>query len=519
MAATAVVWLAATRLMGWSGSSAVNNAAAQVQYTCSSSGAVADQAVGVLLLPALCVLQHMQYSDVRQVFLPAGAVVAAVAAGRSRAGASAAAGAGGEPAAGAGAVAAGGRTRSGTMAAAAAGGDQSTDLTAADAARLEAQRQEAQRVVIAAFLQGYEATVSSCPGTPAVQMAGLMGVSGLLQLHAGGTTAVGFAKLLQDTANSILQLCRGRTASGDGSSPAAAPRSSGVLESLGAFTAPSLGNTQLQQPSSSSTSISGSTSTRLACQLPPLQQLLCLLQPALQASDEAKLQAAAVQFLTCYLQAVPDPTLLLGAEGALNDAIALLTSREGAVRDAALGLVQQYLRAPVLEAVCGGQQTAEEAAAAATQAAADGREAALAVATQQQRRLLQLLQELLSPSGGNGSAGGLTAAGAVGTAAEGAVAAKTAVMRATAGLFAGLLGSGCEDIPLLQLLQQIGDDNAQVRSLADTTAKSHLPMRLHQCQMLMSDAFSCSFCGVCQHSPTRHPQTAAFSTRLHVSLS
>jgi hypothetical protein len=182
----------------------------------------------------------------------------------------------------------------------------------------------------------------------------------------------------------------------------------------------------------------------------------------LQAPGEAKLQAAAVQFLTGYLQAVPDPTLLVGAGGVLKEALALLTSREGAVRDAALGLVQQYLRTPVLEAVCGGQQTAEEAAAAATQAAVDGREAALAVATQQQRRLLQLLQELLSLGGGNGSAGAL-AAGAAGGCAEGAVAAKTAVMRATAGLFAGLLGSGCEDIPLLQLLQQIGDDNAQVR--------------------------------------------------------
>jgi hypothetical protein len=151
----------------------------------------------------------------------------------------------------------------------------------------------------------------------------------------------------------------------------------------------------------------------------------------------------------------------------LLDALALLTARDAAVRDAALALVLQYLQPAVLAAVCAaGPQDMEEdgAVVTATQAAADGQAAAAAAAaaTQPQRLLLKHLQGLLeaSEAGDNGN-GACVAGGGVGG-AESVVAAKTALMRALAGLFPGLLGSGCEDVILLQLLQQSINENAQV---------------------------------------------------------
>jgi hypothetical protein len=420
-AAAAVSWLAATRLMGWSGSSAVNNAAAQVQHaTTSSSGCVngSSAAAGVLLLPVLSVLQHMHFSDSVCAFVPPGATAAAAAAGRGKSAVAAA-----------------------VAAAAAAGGCNQEDTV-----MVEAQQQETQEVVLDTFMQGCEAAAAAggSSGASAIQMAALMATSHLLQLQAAGTTAAGFAALLQDATQRVLSLCCGLAAASAVATPPA-QQPSGALEALGAFSAPCL--VPFVQANSG-----GDSTTGGIAQLPPLQQLLPVLEAALQASEHPQLQAAAVQLLSSYLRVVSTPTLLYGTQELLLDALTLLTARDGAVRDAALGLVQQYLQEHVLVAVCGGEQTAEEAVAAATQAAAEFQEAAVAVATQPQRRLLQHLQELLSGCDARAGGGG----------AEAVVAKKTALMRATAGLFGGLLGSGCEDIPLLQLLQQINDD-AQVR--------------------------------------------------------
>lgn len=421
-AAAAVSWLAATRLMGWSGSSALNNAAAQVQHaTSSSSGCIngSGAAAGVLLLPVLSVLQHMHFSDSQCAFLPPGATAAA-AAGRGKTAVAAA-----------------------VAAAAAAGGCNQEDTV-----MVEAHQQETQEVVLDAFMQGCEAAAAAAgaggaSGASAVQMAALMATSNLLQLQATGTTAAGFASLLQGATQRVLSLCCGAAAATALATPPA-QQPSNVLEALGAFSAPRL------VPCVQVNSDDESTTGGLA-QLPPLQQLLPVLETALQACDHPQLQAAAVQLLSSYLRVVSTPTLLYGTQELLLDALTLLTAPDGGVRDAALGLVQQYLQEHVLVAVCGGEQTAEEAVAAATQAAAEFQEAAVAVATQPQRRLLQHLQELLSGCDARAGGGG----------AEAVVAAKTALMRAMAGLLGGLLGSGCEDIPLLQLLQQINDD-AQV---------------------------------------------------------
>lgn len=426
-AATAVSWLAATRLMGWSGSSALNNAVAQVQHACSSSSDSSSPAAGVLLFPVVSVLQHMQYSDSQGAFLPPGAAAGA-------------AGAGGRPKAAAGAAA-----------------DQDEALL------LGSQQQEVQAVVLDTFMQGLEAAAAAGGGmgaagagstsASAVQVAALIATSQLLQLQATGTTAVGLAALLQDAAQRVMNLCCNASLPAPGSNTGAG--ASGVLEALGPFCAPCLGPPKPQMCGSGSGSGSKGDAAAVGVhvRVPPLQQLLPVLETALQAVDQPELQAAAVQLLSSYLQVVHTPTLLYGTQEALLDALALLTARDGRVRDAALGLVQQYLQQHVLVAVCGGEQTAEEAVAAATQAAAEFQEAAVAVATQPQRRLLRHLQDLLAGCDARvGSAG-----------AEGIVAAKTALMRAMAGLFSGLHGSGCEDIPLLQLLQQINDDNAQVR--------------------------------------------------------
>jgi hypothetical protein len=405
-AATAASWLAATRLMGWSGSSALNNATAQVQHACSnSSGGSAggsSATAGVLLLPVLSVLQHMHFSHTKGAFLPAGAAVAAAAANRPKGAAAAAAAA---SAAGCG------------------------DLE--DAVMLDSQQHGMHDVVLDSFMQGCDAAVVASSQAPAVHLAALIATSQLLQLHALGATAAGFAGLVQDAVQRITDLCCGpavRDSKEDGSS---------VVGLLGEFVAPCL--VPAQQGSTSSTT-----------QLPPLQQLLPVLEPALQATEQPMLQAAAMHLLSSYLEVVSTPTLLYGAQEALLDALTLLIAKDATVRAAALGLVQQYLQPHVLVAVCGGEQTAEDAVAAATQAAAEFQELAVAVATQPQRRLLKHLQDLLATCS-------MRVAGA-----DGLVVAKTALMRAMAGLFAGLLGSGCEDIPLLQLLQQINDDNAQV---------------------------------------------------------
>lgn len=405
-AATAVSWLAATRLMGWSGSSALNNATAQVQYACShSSTGGSSAAAGVLLLPVLSVLQHMHFSDTQGAFLPAGA-------------------------------AAGAPNRPKVAAAAAAGGGD-----VEDAVLLDSQQHGMHEVVLDTFMQGCDAAAAASSQAPAVRLAALIATSQLLQLQATGASAAGFAGLLQDAVQRITHLCCGPAVS---SSTVDGPS---VLGLLGEFLAPCLA--PVQQGST------GSSSSNAVMQLPPLQQLLPVLEPALQAIDQPTLQAAAMQLLSSYLKVVSTPTLLYGAQEALLDALTLLIAKDARVRDAALGLVRQYLQPHVLVAVCGGEQTAEEAVAAATQAAAEFQELAAAVATQPQRRLLKHLQDLLASCS-------VRVAGA-----DGLVVAKTALMRAMAGLFAGLLGSGCEDILLLQLLQQINDDNAQVRC-ADT---------------------------------------------------
>jgi hypothetical protein len=425
--------------MGWSGSSALNNATTQVQYACSNSSGggsagASSAAAGILLLPVLAVLQHMHFSDTQGAFLPAGAVAAAAA----------------------------NRPKGAVAAAAAAAG--CGDLE--DAVLLDSQQHGMHEVVLDTFMQGCDAAVAASSQAPAAHLAALIATSHLLQLQASGATAAGFAGLLQDAVRRITDLCCGPAVTNSTDRPS-------VLGLLGEFVAPCLAPAQ-QSSTSSST------------QLPPLQQLLPVLEPALQATEQPTLQAAAMQLLSSYLEVVSTPTLLYGAQEALLDALTLLIAKDARVRDAALGSVRQYLQPHVLVAVCGGEQTAEEAVAAATQAAAEFQELAVAVATQPQRRLLKHLQDLLASCS-------IRVAGA-----DGLVVAKTALMRAMAGLFAGLLGSGCEDIPLLQLLQQINDDNAQVccggtlQRLAANGLYSHFWVEL--CIRLAGPALVCNLC-------------------------
>lgn len=430
LAAVAVAWLTVTRLMGWSGSSALNAAASHVQHAYSVTCA-ADRAAGVLLLPVLSVLQHLHYSDQQHVFLPLG-VAAAPTSSRSKLPAAAAAG---------------------------------SELTAA--------RQLADGLMVEGLLQGCRAAAGAAVDEDATtgQMAALISTAQLLQLLSTSLTAGSVAEALQETALHVMQLC---PADRQHTPQVAAGTSTNatVLEALGPFCA-----RHLAEPRQDSTSTTSGATVCSSHELPQLRQLCPVLAPALGASGQPQLQAAALQLLTSYLQSAQTARMLEGTQQLLLDALNLLTSSDSSVRDAALALTQQYLQPVVLEAAFAGQQRAEDAATAATQVAAEGQEAAVVLASRPQRMLLQHLQELLTRCSGSNSGS--------------AVAAKTAVMRAVAGLFEGLVG--CQDLPLLQLLQQVTDDNAQVRLVVIATnvllSCCMLTIHLHSVQV--------GFCHTC----------------------
>lgn len=407
-----MAWLVATRLMGWSGSSALTTASTQVQQACSSCDSVSSSAAGLLLLTPLSLVQHMQYNDRQQAFLPAGLAT------RQQAAIGAALDKG-------------------------PGTEDSKNV-------LQAAQQQAQQVVLDAVMQGCK-TSGACADTPAGQMSALLAVSQLLQLFSCGTSATGVATVLQDASQRILQVCSGDCASSHADSGTPREAAGDTLRLLGPFLAPNLDMVQ-----HSATGMGPAVPCHV---LPQLQGLSAVLDPALKAVDQPKLQCAALQLLTAYLQAASTSSLLDGAQQQLQDALGLLTARDSLVRDAALALSQQYLQPAVLEAACGHVQLEADVAATATQAAADGEEPGTVLATMPQRRLLQHLQELLDGCGSR--AGAPAAAAGAGTGSE-TVVAKSAIMRAVAGLFEGLVGIGAEEVPLLMLLQQVNDVNAQV---------------------------------------------------------
>jgi len=412
-AAAAVAWLVATRLMGWSGSSALNTASTQVQQACSSCDSMSSSAAGLLLLTPLSLVQHMQYSDRQHAFLPPGLAT---------------------------------RQQS-AIGAALDQGPGSEDSKSA----LQAAQQQAQQAVLEAVMQGCRNS-GACADTPAGQMSAMLAVSQLLLLFSCGTSATGVAAVLQDASQRVLQVCSRACAGSHADSAGPGAASGDALRLLGPLVAPNLNTVQHS---------AGGIGQAVPCHvLPQLQDLSAVLDPALKAVDQPKLQGAALQLLTAYLQAASSPSLLDGAQQQLQDALGLLTARESLVRDAALGLSQQYLQPVVLEAVCGHAQLEASAAAAATQAAADGEEPGTALASMPQRRLLQHLQDLLDGLGGR--TGAPAAAAGAGSGSETVVAGKTAILRAVAGLFEGLVGMGAEEVPLLMLLQQVNDDNAQV---------------------------------------------------------
>lgn len=434
-----MAWLAATRLLGWSGSFAVNNAAAQVQHACSSthssgttssssSSGTAGAAAGLLLRPVLCVLQHLQYSDAQQAFLPAG-VTGSVTRSKPAGGAAAEHGGAGQ--------------------------------VEADAASLTAQLQEAQQVLLESFMQACASATSGSSSSPsgaaALQLAALSALPQLLQLLSAGASAAGLAAALQAACQAVLQLCccnEGDAAVGT----AAGQPATQVMEVLSMQ-----GCAHNLAPEAPHSGVNAkATAAAAPYPLPDLQRLLPLLEPALQPSAAPQLQAAALQLLGSYLAATPPAGSLVGTARLLLEALNLLTVSDSAAQGAALELVQQYLQPAVLESVFGVHMTAEEATAAATQAAADGQDVAVAAATQPQRRLLQHLEGLLQFCNSNGDAAAAAAAGPSGSSAEAVMAAKIGVMRAIAGLYGGLMGSGCEEQPLLVLLRQSSDHNSQV---------------------------------------------------------
>jgi hypothetical protein len=370
--------------MGWGGSAAATAAAAHTQAACGSSDA-SSAAAGVLLLPVLTVLQKMHFSEAHHTFLHA--------AGRR-----------------------------------AAAEQQPGDAAAASARLLQS------------YMQALQDGSATSQQAPAVRMAALQALSQLLQVCSGAVTATAVADSLADATQRVMLIQRRQQqACGAFKPPVFAGACSQAAKAAVTESSSSAG------AGSSSTPAASASSAATAVQLPPLQNLLSLLQPALAASELPALQAAALQLLHAYLQAGPAPEQLLGCRQQLQGMLALICAPGQAVRDAALALVPLCLQPAVLEAAFGGGQPAPPRAATAE---ADADEAAAALP---QRQLLQLLEQLLESASSNA------------TAPDAAVASRTALLRALAGLYAGLVGSGSEELPLLLLLKQVTGQHAQVR--------------------------------------------------------
>lgn len=197
--------------------------------------------------------------------------------------------------------------------------------------------------------------------------------------------------------------------------------------------------------------------------LPALCTLMPVLQPALASSSSTAvsnesrplpaLQEAALALLQGYLPAAAAAvsgtggTCLAGGQQLLQDALDLICSPFPGVRSAALALVDAYLQPEVLDEAFGRPPA---------QAAADGQ----LLSPLPQRRLVEHLGRLLQAADHQTTAGG-DAAGAAGAASS--IAARESVLRCLAGLFPGLQGSECEELPLLYLLQQCTSDVMAVR--------------------------------------------------------
>jgi hypothetical protein len=398
LASTAVAWLALTRLMGWGGSAAANAAVGHTKAACASQEPSAA-AAGVLLLPLLTVLQQLHYSESQQVF-----VTAAAASGRRQG------------------PAAGGEVQDGAV--------MSLELLQALMQALQDSR--------------------ACHDAPVVCMARLQALSQLLQLCARGVraSAVGCAMVAATAGVAQLQQEAG--------GPASPVPLGSALQLAGMFSAPDLLGLQSQAPLVPDSDAAGSSSKGV--QLPPLLEMMPVLQPALEAAAQPSLQVAALQLLHSYVAAAGSSQLLSGCERQLQAALGLISSQAHAVRDAALSLVPLSLRPAVLATCWGGAAPAGAAQAVllATQAAADGDDAAAVLASMPQRQLLDQLQALLE------SAGAVPAGATAAAATEALVAAKTSLLRAVAGLYRELAGSGCEEQPLLLLLRQVSGQHTQV---------------------------------------------------------
>lgn len=390
LAGISIAWLTLTKLINRNISSPVSTAAAQMHACCTSSDPVSAVAA-VQLLPIMCLMQHGCFEEARA---PADAVTA-------------------------------GQQRNNSL-----------------------QQRQQQCLTLYLSKEGYQqcihgllGSLPNCTGkaAAALQLSGVQAVSQILQVATGAVDAVQVAAWLQESIAVVMRIqqldFKRSIVSVCGDSAAAAGGQEAKLLNL---------LSSCEPPVSSSITCDTVNSSEL---LPPLKDLDPILKPLayVNSSDSsAVVQCAILHLLNSYLAAVKDPEQLSGSRQYLLNALQLLTSINSGVRDAALELVQQYLKPLVLQE------------AFAVQEQQHGRQLDESdVPGNPQGRLLHYLQQLSvqlpAVSEAAGSKQQLTG---VTRAPDSVVAAKTSLLRAVAGLYGGLIGSGCEHLPLLYLLEQ-----------------------------------------------------------------
>jgi hypothetical protein len=402
---------------------------------------------------------------------------------------------------------------------------QQQQATAGNARRQQGSQQQQQTVQQAGVcapkltvdyqqaLSGFLATLQKLPEScrsAALELAAVQSLSLLLQASSGALQPCTVAAWLRDAAQAVLRIQLSDVCSSSSGSGSVAGKTSSrrmrsktstkelqqqqqlseeaaaeLLALLGPFVPPVL-------PGVAAGAANGAGSAAAMSALPPLLELLPVLQPALTAtaaaaaeagstdnvagSDAAAhVQAAALQLLLSYLQAAAHQAgSVSGSKQLLLDALALVCSPAAAVRNAALQLVQLFMRPAVLQEMFGSQpeqqqqqqqqqqQRRRQRNAAPAAAAAPAADVEVVAGQCLARRLLEHLRSML---------GNATAAMQDGQQQQQqqqqqqSITAQLALLRAIAGLYGSLAGSGaCAELPLLYLVEQCAlSEYGQVR--------------------------------------------------------
>lgn len=417
LAATSIAWLTLSRLLGWGGTAAVSAASAQIHAGCTSVDP-ACAAAAVLLLPIQAFLQHAQFSEAQQQACAGGA----------------------------------------------APGIRREQQQHGSSQQLSQQSGHLLQVaggchqVLSSFMQALQ-ELTAGNSTAVVQLSAIHSVSWLLQSACGGVQAEAVAAWLQDAAQAVLRIhssIRQSTGSAEHKQQATEAALPELLSKLGPYCPP-----MLAASSTTAAVRTAGSSSGVALQLPPLMELLPVMQPAFLSSSSSssgsaapQVQVAALQLLSSYLQAVEQPELLAGSKQLLLDALGLIKCPVNAVRDAALELAQQHMRAPVLKGMFGHLQQQP----GNTELPHAGNDAANLPSLAMQ--LLQHIKMLL-----DGSASGQQQQQQEQGRQQESVGMQLALLRVVAGLYDGMISVGdCAELPLLYLLGQVMCEHAQVRA-------------------------------------------------------